>query len=57
VTRIAEDLIPEGYDLWPRAIQRQYWRELHALYFPEQHGRAPDPLLAGIPEAEVVADP
>lgn len=64
MTRTADDLYPENYENWPRSIQRRYWVELHALYFPEQYpGRqsthqaaltvAADP-ADDIPEAEII---
>lgn len=37
MTRRTDSLYPQDYDRWPRSVQRQYWDELHALYFPEQH--------------------
>ena len=31
----AEPDLPEGFEHWPAEIQKRYWEEFHALYFPK----------------------
>jgi hypothetical protein len=47
VTTTTDDIIPEGFDRWPRAVQRHYIEELYALYFP---GRAHQAADAAVPQ-------
>jgi hypothetical protein len=59
VTSAEDNLIPEGYDKWPRSVQRRYLEELFALYFPErvQHtasAAVPQPGDDEIVEAEII---
>jgi hypothetical protein len=64
MTSAADDLIPENYYRWPRAVQRRYIEQLYALYFPGRTqmtaGQAaitaatPQPGDGDIVEAEIV---
>lgn len=44
-----DDLIPEGYDQWPQAIQQQYWRELYLIHFPEEAATGPGAKIIPLP--------
>lgn len=40
MTSTPDSLLPEGYDTWPRSVQRRFVEELYALYFPERTQQA-----------------
>lgn len=37
MTATREPDLPEGFEAWPRKVQKHYLQELHALYFPVLH--------------------
>ena len=40
------DALPEGFEAWPKDVQKRWLEEYHALYFPN----IPDDRLPNIPD-------